>query len=150
MVKLPANYRAGEAEPAPEAEDVGASGGDRVLVIDDDADQCALMTKFLHREGLKVRAAGDTGLALARGVRPRAILLDVMMPGVDGWSVLSGLKADPGLADSRSSCDLRRAARARGLVGSRRLREEAGAVGPLQERHGPLPAAGGRRPGDRR
>ncbi|MDX7951369.1 response regulator [Lichenihabitans sp. Uapishka_5] len=100
-VRLPASHRTGEAQPAPEAEDVGASGGDLVLVIDDDADQRALMTKFLHREGFKVRTAadGDTGLALARGLRPRAILLDVMMPGVDGWSVLSALKGDPGLAD---------------------------------------------------
>lgn len=100
-VRFPASYRTGEAPPAPDAEDVGATGGDLVLVIDDDADQRALMTKFLHREGFKVRTAadGDTGLALARGLKPRAILLDVMMPGVDGWSVLSALKADPGLAD---------------------------------------------------
>ncbi len=40
-----------------------------------------------------------TGLALARDLKPRAILLDVMMPGIDGWSVLSALKADPDLAD---------------------------------------------------
>ena len=72
-----------------------------MLVIDDDEDQRALMTRFLHREGFQVRTAGDgrTGLDMARDLKPHAILLDVMMPGVDGWSVLSALKADPNLGD---------------------------------------------------
>ena len=38
------------------------------------------------------------GLELARTLRPKVILLDVMMPGMDGWSVFSALKADPELA----------------------------------------------------
>ncbi len=98
-VRLPASYHAEGAVVASEPEDMAARGGDLVLVIDDDADQRALMTKFLHREGFLVRTAGDgaAGLALARELMPRAILLDVMMPGVDGWSVLSALKADPAL-----------------------------------------------------
>ncbi|WP_237480380.1 response regulator [Lichenibacterium dinghuense] len=92
----PAPTQADADEPAEEGE-----GRDLVLVIDDDADQRALMTRFLHREGFRARAAsnGETGLELARSLRPRAILLDVMMPGLDGWSVLSALKADPDLAD---------------------------------------------------
>ena len=95
-VRLPGAYRAEAPEPLKEPEALGAKGGDLVLAIDDDPDQRALMTKFLHREGFKVRTAGDgeTGLALARELKPRAILLDVMMPGIDGWSVLSALKAD--------------------------------------------------------
>ncbi|MDX7951542.1 response regulator [Lichenihabitans sp. Uapishka_5] len=99
-VRLPAAYRVEGSEPAVEPEDEAARGSDLVLAIDDDADQRALMTKFLHREGFKVRTAGDgeTGLVLARELRPRAILLDVMMPGVDGWSVLSALKSDPDLS----------------------------------------------------
>ncbi|MGI3900672.1 MAG: response regulator [Janthinobacterium lividum] len=74
---------------------------DLVLVIDDDEDQRALMTRFLHREGFRARTAadGEAGLELARTLKPRAILLDVMMPGTDGWSVLSALKADPELRD---------------------------------------------------
>ena len=97
---LPVTY----APPTPEeAATDGAETGegrDLVLVIDDDADQRALMTRFLAREGFRSRTAadGETGLALARSLRPRAILLDVMMPGLDGWSVLSALKADPHLA----------------------------------------------------
>ncbi len=80
------------AGPLPERRDL-------VLIIDDDAAQRDLMTRFLEREGFVVRAVaeGATGLALARAIRPRAILLDVMMPGMDGWSVLSALKADPEL-----------------------------------------------------
>src|SRR4029077_14991543 len=43
--------------------------------------------------------SGEEGLHLARELHPAAITLDVMMPGMDGWAVLSVLKADPTLAD---------------------------------------------------
>ena len=46
----------------------------------------------------RTAADGPSGLVLARRLKPRAILLDVTMPGMDGWSVLSALKADPELA----------------------------------------------------
>ena len=71
-----------------------------VLVIDDDATQRELMGRFLERSGYAARGAADgaSGLALARQLRPFAILLDVTMPGMDGWSVLTSLKADPALA----------------------------------------------------
>ena len=74
---------------------------DVVLVIDDDPAQRELMTRFLGREGFGALTAADgyAGLQLARALRPRAILLDVTMPGLDGWSVLSALKADPVLAE---------------------------------------------------
>jgi PAS domain S-box-containing protein len=80
--------------PAGEGENV-------VLVIDDDPNARALLSRFLIREGFAVRTASDgpAGLQLARSARPRAILLDVMMPHMDGWAVLSALKADPELAD---------------------------------------------------
>ena len=88
------------ASPDPDVIGDGGAEGDIILVIDDDTDQLALTTRFLHREGFQVRTAtnGRSGLDLARELRPRAILLDVMMPGVDGWSVLSQIKADPMLA----------------------------------------------------
>ncbi|RYC29329.1 response regulator [Lichenibacterium minor] len=71
-----------------------------VLVIDDDRAQLDLMVKFLERQGFAVRTAMDaqTGLDIARAVRPRAITLDVLMPHIDGWAVLTALKADPELA----------------------------------------------------
>jgi CheY-like chemotaxis protein len=70
-----------------------------VLVIDDDPVQRDLMQRFLGREGFQVLAAtgGEEGLRLARQVLPAAITLDVMMPGMDGWSVLAALKADAAL-----------------------------------------------------
>ncbi len=90
-----------EAEPEVEAEPA-TSGADRqtVLVIDDDPAQRELMSRFLERQGFAVRTAADgaAGLALAREIRPRAITLDVMMPQMDGWSVLGALKADADVA----------------------------------------------------
>jgi len=60
-----------------------------------------LMQRFLAREGFRVVTAGsgEEGLRRARELRPSAITLDVMMPGMDGWAVLSSLKADPQVAD---------------------------------------------------
>lgn len=100
-VVLPALYTPAVVEAPQPVDDEQDRGRDLVLVIDDDADQRALMTRFLVREGFRARTAGDgtAGLDLARALRPRAILLDVMMPGLDGWSVLSALKADPDLRD---------------------------------------------------
>jgi len=72
-----------------------------VLVIDDEAAVRELMQRYLTREGFRVitAAGGDEGLRQARALRPDAITLDVMMPGLDGWAVLSALKADPAIAD---------------------------------------------------
>ena len=72
-----------------------------VLVIDDNPGQRDLIQRFLSKEGFCVRAAagGADGLRLARQLRPAAITLDVMMPDMDGWSVLSALKADADLCD---------------------------------------------------
>ncbi|MGC1481537.1 MAG: response regulator [Chthoniobacterales bacterium] len=68
-----------------------------VLVIDDDADARELYRRTLEKSGCRVLVAGngETGLALARSAHPDVITLDVMMPGLDGWSVLSTLRADP-------------------------------------------------------
>ena len=97
---LPATFVSPTLDELDHKTEVHETTGDLVLVIDDDADQRALMTRFLQREGFAVRTAADgrTGLELARELLPRAILLDVMMPGVDGWSVLSALKDDAELA----------------------------------------------------
>ncbi len=72
------------------------------LVIDDDPVVLDLMKNFLGREGYRVVAAstGEEGLRLAKEVRPNAITLDVIMPGLDGWAVLTALKSDPDLADT--------------------------------------------------
>ena len=74
---------------------------DLVLVIDDEASQRELLTRFLTRQHFAVRTAaeGRSGLELARSLQPRVILLDVMMPDIDGWAVLKALKGDPVTAD---------------------------------------------------
>jgi CheY-like chemotaxis protein len=70
-------------------------------VVDDDSSSRELMARFLGREGFHVvtAASGVEGLRLARELRPRLITLDVLMPGMHGWSVLAELKADPELAE---------------------------------------------------
>jgi PAS domain S-box-containing protein len=72
-----------------------------VLVIDDDPGARELMRRYLIREGYRVEEAanGREGLEKAKEIKPTAITLDVMMPGMDGWSVLQELKADQELAD---------------------------------------------------
>ncbi len=71
-----------------------------VLVIDDDAVARDLLGRFLDENGFRARFASDgpLGLEMARMLKPAAITLDVMMPGMDGWSVLTALKTDPELA----------------------------------------------------
>jgi PAS domain S-box-containing protein len=72
-----------------------------ILVIDDDPAVRELMERALAKEGYAVHTAenGTRGLELAKALKPSVITLDVMMPGMDGWAVVSALKADPELAD---------------------------------------------------
>jgi signal transduction histidine kinase/DNA-binding response OmpR family regulator len=80
-----------------------AQAGDQmtVLVIDDDRESRELLDRSLAREGFRVIAAasGGEGVRRAHEIRPDAITLDVMMPGMNGWNVLSLLKQDPATAD---------------------------------------------------
>ncbi len=73
----------------------------QVLVIDDDPSSRDLISRHLTRSGFSVCCAssGEEGLKLAREIHPTAITLDVLMPTLDGWSVLSMLKADEELRD---------------------------------------------------
>ena len=69
-----------------------------VLVVDDEPDIRVLVQLNLELEGHDVEVAGDGAEALAAvagGLRPDLVLLDLMMPRVDGWEVLRHLKADP-------------------------------------------------------
>ena len=85
-----------EAVPVPEPDPTGPG---TVLVIDDDQASRELLGRILERDGYRVvvAASGQAGLDLAAKVRPDAITLDVMMPGMNGWTVLSKLKSDPAL-----------------------------------------------------
>ncbi len=79
----------------------GTSDGPLVLVIDDDAQTRELLTRDLSTNGYQVAAAtgGTAGLELARSLKPELILLDIIMPDLDGWSVLNALQADPETVD---------------------------------------------------
>ncbi len=72
-----------------------------ILVVDDDRTVREILERYLTREGFSVRTAssGLEGLRLAREIQPAAITLDVMMPDLDGWTVLAAIKGDPALAD---------------------------------------------------
>jgi CheY-like chemotaxis protein/anti-sigma regulatory factor (Ser/Thr protein kinase) len=101
-IRLPAVVT-DRAEPAPPSTPPGRATPalGTVLVIDDEVAIRDLMQRFLVKEGFRAVAAagGEEGLRLARELRPDAITLDVMMPGMDGWAVLTALKADPTVAD---------------------------------------------------
>jgi hypothetical protein len=89
-------------EPAPVRPALPAAGpGDLVLVIDDDALSRDVMVRLLTKEGFQVATAADgvQAVQLARQLRPAVITLDVIMPGMDGWAVLSALKGSRDLAD---------------------------------------------------
>jgi signal transduction histidine kinase/CheY-like chemotaxis protein len=72
-----------------------------VLVIDDDPAVRDLLQRFLNKDGFQVFTAsnGEEGLQLAKELCPDVITLDVIMPDLDGWAVLTTLKADPLTAD---------------------------------------------------
>ncbi len=82
-------------------EEVPTAPKGKVLIIDDDEAVHAVLSNMLTREGYSTRSAreGKEGLRLAREYRPDIVILDILMPGMDGWSVLSQLKAIPGFND---------------------------------------------------
>jgi len=83
---------------APEAlEATPRPSGPAVLVIDDDPGSLDVTRRALARSGFEVITATDgaSGLEMARTMRPAAITLDVLMPGMDGWAVLAALKQSP-------------------------------------------------------
>ncbi len=102
IVRVPAEVTAPEEHSAADARtDAENASGELVLVIDDDPASRDLMQRHLSRAGYRTvgAAGGASGLQLARELRPAAITLDVLMPEMDGWAVLSALKGDPALAD---------------------------------------------------
>jgi CheY-like chemotaxis protein len=72
-----------------------------ILCIDDENGVVELVELIMQREGIAVRGAssGQEGLLLMRQKAPSAVLLDIMMPDMDGWEVFKQIKADPTLKD---------------------------------------------------
>jgi signal transduction histidine kinase/CheY-like chemotaxis protein len=73
-----------------------------ILVVDDDATVRELVERHLEQSGFTVVTArgGQEGLRLVRELRPTAVTLDIMMPDLDGWTVLAAIKGDPALAST--------------------------------------------------
>ena len=80
----------------PDDRDAIRPGDTVILAIEDDLAFLRILIDTIRRKGHRALAAGDgeTGLALARQFHPTGVLLDVMLPGMDGWSVLERLKAE--------------------------------------------------------
>jgi signal transduction histidine kinase/DNA-binding response OmpR family regulator len=106
-VRLPAIVAEPDVRSLPRSEETASTtaqlseGAPAVLVIDDDPTVHDLVQRFLSKEGLKMIAAksGEEGIRLAKELHPAVITLDVLMPGMDGWAVLTELKADPALSE---------------------------------------------------
>jgi CheY-like chemotaxis protein len=68
-----------------------------ILVVDDNPDNIEILRAFLESRGYAITAAadGETALGMVEEVRPQLVLLDVMMPGMDGWQVCRTIKNHP-------------------------------------------------------
>jgi DNA-binding response OmpR family regulator len=72
----------------------------QILIVDDEPETCRVMARLFARRGWTSASVHDASDALAalRADRPDALLLDVMMPGMDGFQVLAAIRADPDVA----------------------------------------------------
>ncbi len=80
--------------------DAPAGSGPLVVLVEDDRRSLELLTLYLEGAGLRVVAVQDgrAGLEAVRRLRPAAVVLDIRIPGIDGWEVLAALKLDPATA----------------------------------------------------
>jgi DNA-binding response OmpR family regulator len=74
-----------------------ASDLPKVLVVDDNEDNAHIIRDYLESKGYQISVAynGDEAMALFEKEKPSLVLLDVMMPGMDGWQVCREIKASP-------------------------------------------------------
>jgi CheY-like chemotaxis protein len=91
-----------DAPPVEESPVAAERNMETVLVVEDDEHSAELLSVYLEGAGYKIAVARDgvEGLELARRLRPRAVVLDILLPRVDGWDLLARLKADAATADS--------------------------------------------------
>ena len=106
-IALPAGSEGPALKPVPQAgRDSGVTTGPApgpgptVVVVEDDRRSFDLLRVYLEAAGARVVSArdGKEGLDTVRRLSPAGVILDILLPGVDGWEVLAQLKADPGTA----------------------------------------------------
>lgn len=101
IVQLPLNVKQKKEYNKADSDKLQLSlkSSNTVLLIDDDPITHDLIERFLTKEGFKVVTTTDPeeGIKLAKSIKPNAIILDVIMPKMDGWSVLNLIKSDPEL-----------------------------------------------------
>ena len=97
-----------DAEPVPPVAEEAEQP--LILVVDDDATVRELVERHLERAGFAVVTArgGQEGLRLVRELRPAAVTLDIMMPDLDGWTVLAAIKGDPDAGKHSGGADVDR------------------------------------------
>ena len=88
-----------DLDPRPTAEPA-AGEGTTVVLVEDDRRSFELLRVYLEAAGVRVVGArdGEEGLETVRRLSPAGVILDIFLPGIDGWDVLAQLKADPATA----------------------------------------------------
>ncbi len=96
VAALPPAAKMPAAPAIPDDRDELAAGDTVILIVEDDQAFARILADMVRRKGFRILAAGDgeSALALARQFRPTGVLLDIMLPGMDGWTVMNRLKAD--------------------------------------------------------
>ena len=88
----------------------GFAMSQKVLIVEDDSNIAELLHLYLEKEGFETKVAkdGGKGVEYFRSFQPNLVLLDIMLPIMDGWTVLKKIREDP---PPRSSCSLPRGRR---------------------------------------
>jgi len=96
-LRLPLQAEAAPPAPAPRVDEASSPRGRRVLLIEDNADLRESLVMLLELAGHAPTAAADgrVGLELARTARPDVVLIDIGLPGIDGYQVAGTLRRDP-------------------------------------------------------
>ncbi len=100
--EIPAAFTAGIAAPdGIHTPDAKSSRG-RILIVDDEEEARSAVARIVREDGYEVLMASnaETGLKIAREHAPDAVILDVIMPERDGWSMLKEMKSDPVLCET--------------------------------------------------